>query len=111
MKDIQAIEENAETVNGCVYWAYLHAKDNGNELLDFSDVIWDKDVKEIADFFKANGIKEFTISSTYSGLLNILAEFEKVGFQVAGLTKVKASIKDFNTKQYENVPAIRMEVR
>ena len=44
-----------------------------------------------------NGITEFTISSTFSSLIPTLAEFAKHGFQMAGLTEVKANYTDFQT--------------
>ena len=88
MKEIRRFEElmNAKGnislkdagVNSTLYWAYRISKEESeNDLIDFNEVIWDYDIKEIADSMRAEGIKEFTISSAFSSLIETLAEFEK----------------------------------
>ena len=83
MKEIrtfeEAIKQNARSlkdlgINGTLFWAYRTSKENGNELIDFNEVIWDYDIEEIAQTLKANGITEFTISSTFSSLIETLRE-------------------------------------
>ena len=95
-------------INGTLFLAYRNSQEADNEQIDFSEVIWDYDVKEIADFFKENGISEFTISSTFSSLIPILALFEKEGFKMAGLTEVNARYTDFRTGKKAVIPAIQM---
>ena len=95
-------------INPTLFWAYRDSKECGNERIDFSECIWEKDIEEIANGLKENGIYEFTISSTCSGLIETLAEFEKHGFQMAGLIEVNAKYTDWETGKYKIVPAIRM---
>jgi len=95
-------------INGTLFWAYRKSIDAGNEKIDFSEVIWDYDIEEIANCLKENGICEFTISSTFSSLISTLAEFQKHGFQMAGLTEVNANYTDWQTGERAKVPAIRM---
>ena len=118
MKKITAFENaianeckdlNAAGIEPTVFWAYRHTMRNGNELIDFSDVIWDEDIKAIADTLSENGITEFTISSTFSGLIPTLAAFDKHGFKMAGITEVNASYTDWQTGKRAKIPAIRME--
>jgi len=104
VKDIRA-----EGINATAFWAYRKSVDAGNDLIDFSEVIWDDDVEPIAETFKLNGITEFTISSTFSSLIPTLAAFEKCGFQMAGLTEVNANYTDWQTNERARVPAIRMK--
>lgn len=66
------------------------------------------EVGEITETLKENGITEFTISSTFSSLIPTLAEFAKHGFQMAGLTEVKANYTDFQTQERAVIPAIQM---
>ena len=103
VKDIRA-----EGINATTFWAYRKSIDAGNDLIDFSEVIWDEDVEPIAETFHANGITEFTISSTFSGLIPTLAAFDKLGFKVAGVTEVNANYTDWMTGERAKVPAIRM---
>lgn len=103
VKDIRA-----EVINATTFWDYRKSIDAGNDLIDFSEVIWDEDVEPIAETFHANGITEFTISSTFSGLIPTLAAFDKLGFKVAGVTEVNANYTDWMTGERAKVPAIRM---
>ena len=103
VKDIRG-----EGINSTAFWAYRRSQENGNDLIDFSEVIWDEDVEPIAETFKQEGIDEFTISSTFSSLIATLAAFEKSGYRVDGLTEVNASYTDWRTNERTRVPAIRM---
>ena len=75
-------------INATVFAAYRNLEYTGNEDLDFADTIWDHDIAEIAETLRENGIKEFTISSTFSGLIETLAAFEKEGIKMAGQTRL-----------------------
>lgn len=98
----------AEGINPTAFWAYRKSIDAGNDLIDFSEVIWDKDVEPIAETLRANGIIEFTISSTFSSLITTLATFDKLGFKMAGITEVNANYTDWMTNERAKVPAILM---
>ena len=109
----KAIAEQAASlkewgINPTLFWAYRNSITAGNDRIDFGEVIWDNEVGEIAETLKENGITEFTISSTFSSLIPTLAEFARNGFQMAGLTEVKANYTDFQTQERAVIPAIRM---
>ena len=109
----KAIAEQAASlkdwgINPTLFWAYRNSITAGNDRIDFGEAIWDSEVGEIAETLKENGITEFTISSTFSSLISTLAEFAKHGFQMAGLTEVKANYTDFQTQERAVIPAIRM---
>ena len=104
VKDIRA-----EGINATTFWAYRKSIDAGNDLIDFSEVIWDEDVEPIAETFRKNGITEFTISSTFSGLIKTLVGFENAGYKMAGTTKVNANYTDWATGEYAKVDALRMQ--
>lgn len=95
-------------INSTLFAAYRDCQETGNDNIDFNGVIWDYDVAEISKILKENGIKEFTISSTFSSLIERLAAFEKEGIKMAGLTEVNASYTDFKTGERARIPAIRM---
>ncbi len=99
-------------INATLFWAYRTSKEETcNEVIDFNDVIWDYDIKEIADTLRAEGITEFTISSAFSNLITTLAEFEKQGIYMNGMTTVNARHIDSETGEHTKIPAIKMEVR
>ena len=109
----RAIEEKANSlkdwgINSTAFWAYRKSIDAENDLIDFSEVIWDEDVEAIAETFRQNGIAEFTISSTFSSLISTIAAFDKQGFKMAGITEVNANYTDWATNERAKVPAIHM---
>lgn len=44
-------------------------KEAGNDLPNFAEVIWDDDIETILADCRKLGVREFTISSTFSSLL------------------------------------------
>lgn len=118
MKKIEAFENADRTkslaeqnISSTLYWAYKTAQEAGNELPDFNEVIWDYDIDPILENCRAFGITEFTISSPFSSLITTLAEFEKRGCHMAGLTEVKARYSDWQTGEHAIIPAIKMTVK
>ena len=120
MKEIKtfevAIKQNAKSleelgINATLFWEYRTSKETGNEFIDFNEVIWDYDIVEIAQTLRANGITEFTISSTFSSLIETLAAFEKQDISMTGLTTVKARYTDWETGEHALIPAIKMTVK
>lgn len=117
MKKIEAFENadrskslGEQNINHTVYWAYQTAKEAGNDLLDFNEVIWDYDIKAILETCKTYGITEFTISSTFSSLIATLAAFDKLGCKMTGLCEVNARYSDFSTGEKKRIPAIKMSL-
>ncbi len=117
MKKIEFLEQMAKEkkyyeetqVNQTFGLAYFAARRNGNDLLDFGEVIWRRDVEQICENLEEFEIREFTISSTYSGLIEIIAEFDKKGWKVAGITEVNANYTDLTTGKLQIIPAFRMQ--
>ena len=116
MRRIEVLDKAAEAgikyrdinVNPTFGSAYFTSVDAGNDLPDFSEVIWDHDIDEILEIMKRFEIFEFTISSTFSSLIETLAAFEKEGIRMAGLTEVNATYSDWKTGKKARIPAIRM---
>ena len=104
----QVEDIRTEGINPTAFWAYRRSEDAGNDLIDFSEVIWDEDIDPISETFRENDITEFTISSTFSGLIPTLAAFERHGFKMAGITEVNATYTDWQTGKRARIPAIRM---
>jgi len=118
MKEIKVFEEAKSSgatfkesgINSTMYWAYERSKEAENDTIDFSEVIWDYDIEPIIESCRAFGITYITISSTFSGLIVTLAEFEKLGCKVDGLTKVKSRNTDWETEEKHTLPAILVRI-
>ena len=97
-------------INRTFYWAYIRTQETTNEILDFNDVIWESDVEGIIKNCKEFGLKEITISSRFTSLIDILAEFEKQGAKLAGLTQVTSRFYACGTNDYELINALKIEI-
>ena len=97
-------------INRTFYWAYIRTQETTNEILDFEDVIWESDVEGIIKNCKEFGLKEITISSRIASLIDILAEFEKQGAKLAGLTQVTSRFYACGTNNYELINAVKIEI-
>ena len=97
-------------INRTFYWAYIRTQETTNENLDFEDVIWESDVEGIIKNCKEFGLKEITISSRFATLIDILAEFEKQGAKLAGLTQVTSRFYACGTNNYELINALKIEI-
>lgn len=118
MKEIKAFEEakargmnlREAGINHTMFWAYENSKEAENETINFSEVIWDQDIDPIVEACRAYGIEHITISSTFSGLIGTLAEFEKRGCMMEGLTQVTGRYTDWSTGEKQCLPAIRVRM-
>ncbi len=97
-------------INRTFYWAYIRTQETTNKNLDFEDVIWESDVEGIIKNCKEFGLKEITISSRFASLIDILAEFEKQGAKLIGLTKVTTRFYACGTNQPEIINALKIEI-
>ena len=99
---------------GC-HWtlgqAYLYSKEAGNDLPNFAEVIWDNDIETILADCRKLGIKEFTISSTLSSLIETIARFEELGCTLDGIVKVRERYTHFGSSEHALIPAFKMTVK
>jgi hypothetical protein len=91
--------------------AYLYSLEAGNDLPNYDDVIWDTDIAEIITDCHRTGITEFTISSTFSGLINTIAQFQKCGCTLQGIVEINSKLsKDWRTGEKKRISAFLIKV-
>lgn len=123
MKRIDVLEKAAANgtkyadinVNPTFGMAYFYSKDAGNRLPNFAEVIWERDIEAIIENCRRFGITDFTISSTFSGLLTTIAEFEKHGCHMVRLVEVYANYYGIPASideepQHAIIPALLMRI-
>jgi hypothetical protein len=121
MKTIEILEEAAENrkgyaeinINSTFGAAYFYSREAGNDLINFNDVIWDYDIDEIIENCRRFGIGEFTISSTFSSLIETIAEFEKRGLHLDGLVEINSRFDDWKAEKIgvkRRIPAFKMSL-
>lgn len=86
---------------------WKEAKDNGNENIDFDDII--RNPEELVAEMKANGITRFTFSSGWSSAVETGFAFVKAGCTLVGMTEIKGRYDAFTHTQ-EKHPAYVFEI-
>lgn len=82
---------------------YSEMKQQGNSRLDLSGTY--REPEEIIRIFRDFGVKEFTFSSTWSSAIQVSWAFTQLGCTLKGMTEVHGTKRDFQTGEYEKVPA------
>ena len=92
----------------CKVWrAYEHSRENENKILNFDDIIWDRDVEALTACMKKNGIKAFTYSCRATNAIETLWLFKEAGCTIGEMVEVNLR-KDFFGKDYEKGHAFKM---
>ena len=68
-------------------------------------------IEQIIADCRKTGTTEFTVSSTFSSLIETLAEFQKHGCMMKGLTEINSRYDiDWQTHEKKRIPAILMSL-
>ena len=97
-------------VNHTFFWAYTYSREADTEVLDFSDVIWEKDIPDILRACRRFEIGRFTISCGMSSMAETIWEFEKHGCRLIGMTQVNTRFDDWKTGARERKPAFLLDI-
>ena len=89
---------------------YEDAQERGNACIDFSECIWEKEIPQMVADLKRFGITEFTLSSTYSSIVKTAWFFEQNGCNLEGMEEINGHSRDFETGDYEKVPAFKFRI-
>ena len=93
-------------INYTLACAYKESLEDGNQFLNFSGAIFEHEISEIIAGLEKAGIDTITISSSFSGLLGLLAKFEQEYWIIEGMTEVRANYLDFKTGETALIPAL-----
>ena len=89
---------------------YEDAQKRGNACIDFNECIWEDQIPKMIADLKALGIKEFTLSSTYSSIVKTVWVFQQNGCSLEGMEEINGHCKNYETGDYEKVPAFKFKV-
>ena len=87
---------------------YSEMKQQGNSRLDLSGTY--RKPEEVIRIFRDFGVTEFTFSSTWSSAIQTSWAFTQLGCTLKGMTEVHGTKRDFQTGEYEKVPAYVFEI-
>ena len=117
MKTIEKLEKarnidkclKDQGINSTFFYAYEKTLDTTNESINFSDVIWETDVKPIIEHCREFDIDYITITNCQARIEDILALFVENGCSIQ-LTKVTSKYIDFKTNEPEIKNAIKVVI-
>lgn len=92
-----------------IWRACEHSRENENEILNFDDIIWDRDVEALTTCMRENGIKAFTYSCRATDAVETLWLFKEAGCTIGEMVEVNLR-KDFWGKGYEKGHAFKMSL-
>ena len=97
-------------VDRTFFWAYTYSCEAETEILDFNDVIWERDIPQIIESCRRFEINRFTISCGMSSMAETIWELEKHGCCLIGMTEVNTRFNDWKTGQRQRKPAFELRV-
>ena len=98
---LEEVRAEGETF-GDMMRLYSEMKQQGNSRLDLSGTY--RKPEEVIRIFREFGVKEFTFS-TWSSAIQTSWAFTQLGCTLKGMTEVHGTKRDFQTGEYEKVPA------
>ena len=99
---LEEVRAEGETF-GDMMRLYSEMKQQGNSRIDLSGIY--RKPEEVIRIFREFGVAEFTFSSTWSSAIQVSWAFTQMGCTLKGMTEVHGSKRDFQTGEYEKVPA------
>ena len=72
-------------INRAMYWAYINARAEDSDLLNFSEKIHIKDIETIVSDCRRYGIEKIAISRCNTRTADIIWEFTRFGCEIAGM--------------------------
>jgi len=94
-------------INATLGWAYIYSKEADNDVPNFAECIWDDEIPEIVEQMKELDIHEFTISSTFSGLIQTIVTFEDLGCTLEGTVQIN---ERYAREKGSTIPAFKMSI-
>lgn len=93
-----------------IWREYKISRENGNLNLNLSEIVWDHQVPEIVACMKANGIKRFTFSGTYTEAIRTAWLFQQEGCVLEGFAEINSKYTDAYGDSLK-VPALQFRVK
>ena len=97
-------------IHRLVVRAYFYSALADNELINFDDCIFDEDVGGIIGECRKQKIREFTVSSTFSGIVRTIALFTEKGCTLDGVVSVYDTWQDPFTGEKRMIPAFKISL-
>ena len=99
-----------DDVQRFIWYAYKESRDNGNKYINFSNLTRKHKVNDYVRCMKKQGFTHFTMTSTWSNVVEVAWRFEEAGCELCGMTHVTVCTGCSLTRKYQNKPAFIFEL-
>ena len=103
-----------EGISNELYWGYFKSRRAGADEINLDDIKWERDIEPLLNDCHRFGIECITISSTWSGAMNIVWGLVKRGCTVEGMKEVQMDSEDWdaltNTWVQQKKPALIIKI-
>lgn len=105
-------DTTAAAVNACgpvfaeVAGVYCESMKRGNAVPDIDHWLYNATPADVVSIFRENGIKRFTMSSTWTDALETAAAFIDAGCRLEGMQTVFVNKLEIRTDKYKTGPAL-----
>lgn len=89
---------------------YVDAKNRGNQHIDFGDIPEASEIPAFVDVLRKTGVKHFTVSSGWSGLVDRMWALCSSGCKIEGMVEIQSKHRNWKTKEYGKMPAFLLSV-
>ena len=92
------------------YWVFKNRRENDNNEFEMSDYCWDKEFHDFIGTLRKLGVKEFTVTTKSTGLMDNLYGYTAEGCTMKGLHTVTKKALRWGEEQYEESKGILFKV-
>lgn len=93
-----------------LFTEYDLSRNCGNELLDISTGMWDRDVPKMVAVMRENGIERFTFSTCVSRAMETAWLFQKNGCVLEGLIEINSHYGEHGSNQHRKAHGLLFRV-
>ena len=103
-----ALMEHVQSMGNVAFDCFrmaLESIENGNDLIDLHECIWDKNVPALIENLRSCGIERFTFSSGWSSAVKTAWLFIQNGCTQEGMTLIHTNHYPYGGEEEERIPA------
>jgi len=92
------------------YWVFKNRRENDNDEFEMSDYCWEREYHDFIETLRKLRVKEFTVTTKSTGLMDDLYGYTAEGCTMKGLHTVTKKALRWGEEQYETTKGILFEI-
>lgn len=92
------------------YWVFKNRRENDNDEFEMTDYCWEREYHDFIETLRKLGVKEFTVTTKSTGLMDDLYGYTAEGCTMKGLHTVTKKALRWGEEQYEESKGILFKI-